>query len=71
MDFGDAKGDGTGYWLKVTLRSGETLRGATYRPRNGLVKMLVPPHGLADFNISEVPPTFVRCLDVVAATVEW
>lgn len=67
MDRGDADPDGAGYSLILRLHGGASIRGAVKMPRNGVVEMAE-----GDLNYGRKPqPTFVRCADVVSATVEW
>lgn len=73
-DYGNASGHG--YWIVLTLRNGKIIRGPCYDPEGGIIRVHVdnPPeekgNSVSTYNVFDEPPTFVRCSEVAAATVE-
>ena len=65
MDRGDADPDGAAYDLILRLRGGASIHGPVKPPRNGVVEMAEHEYR------GKSQPTFVRCSDVVSATVAW
>lgn len=65
----DADEDGAGYSLWVTLTNGNALHGAPRRLRGDGVLELVEYTG--DGKLQSETPTYVRCRDISAVTVEW
>lgn len=70
MKYGDQDEDGQGYWLVVYLKNGRMFRGPAYKPQNGIVRMR--PFNSDDTEpLEDKPVMFIRCDEVVAATVEF
>lgn len=74
-DYGSAHGDG--YWIVLTLKNGKVIRGPTYEPEGGIIRVHVYDPPTEDTNAAkkydpyDEPPTFVRCSDVATASVEF
>ena len=61
----DPAHEGAGFYLILTLRDGSFARGSAHVPNNGIIRVDV------DADNGGRVPVFVRCADVMTATVEW
>jgi hypothetical protein len=62
---GDTQGEGAGFWLVLTMRDGTEIKGPGYAPKNGVVQ--INRWGAEEAEA----PHFIRCADVMRATIEW